>query len=57
MSDTIIAIDLGRYNSVAWVYHRATRARRAHSVPGGAADRALLARPGRVGLGRTNWSN
>ena len=26
MSDTIIAIDLGRHNSVAWAYNRRTRA-------------------------------
>ncbi len=40
VTDTILAIDLGRIKSVACVYRRATRAARAMPSPCG--DRAVL---------------
>jgi hypothetical protein len=50
MSDTIIAIDLGRYKSVACVYHRTTRAHEFRTVDTTPAelDRVLARHPGAV---------
>ncbi len=57
MSDTIIAIDLGRYNCVACVYHRITRVHSFRTLDTTPADLdKLLAQRhcGVADLGRTN---